>query len=84
MLAQCAGAVRVLDDILDAYGPRAESPSATLTRSTGTPSSSAAICAIAVALPVPMSCIAVTTFARQLITLPETSRSPRDSAFRMR
>ena len=34
------------------------------TRSSGSPSSSAAICAIAVRVPVPMSCIAVTTVAR--------------------
>jgi hypothetical protein len=47
-----------------AYGPRAESPSETWTRSTGSPSSSAAIWAIAVRVPVPMSCIAVTTTAR--------------------
>src|SRR5438876_8677832 len=47
-----------------AYGPRALSPSTTSTRSIGTPSSSAAICAIAVRVPVPMSCIAVTTVAR--------------------
>jgi len=46
-----------------AYGPRAESPSETWTWSTGIPSSSAAICAIAVRDPVPMSCIAVTTCA---------------------
>ena len=44
-----------------AYGPRAESPSVTVTCSSGMPSSSAAICAIAVFVPVPMSCIAVTT-----------------------
>src|SRR5437764_3747720 len=49
---------------IDAYGPRAESPTATVTRSSGSPSSSAAICAIAVRVPVPMSCIAVTTVAR--------------------
>ena len=48
---------------IDAYGPRSESPSVTLTRSSGRPSSSAAICAIAVREPVPMSCIAVTTVA---------------------
>ena len=47
-----------------AYGPRAVSPSSTVTRSSGRPSSSAAICAIAVREPVPMSCIAVTTVAR--------------------
>ena len=47
-----------------AYGPRAESPSETVTCSSGMPSSSAAICAIAVRVPVPMSCIAVTTVAR--------------------
>ena len=46
-----------------ANGPRAESPSWTVTRSSVRPSSSAAICAIAVRVPVPMSCIAVTTFA---------------------
>jgi hypothetical protein len=40
------------------------SPSVTSTRSSGTPSSSAAICAIAVRVPVPMSCIAVTTAMR--------------------
>src|ERR687886_2604047 len=49
---------------IDAYGPRAESPSETSTLSSRTPSSSAAICAIAVRVPVPMSCIAVTTVAR--------------------
>ena len=59
-----------IDGIVDepaesvAYGPRAESPSSTATRSSGRPSSSAAICAIAVREPVPMSCIAVTTVAR--------------------
>ena len=47
-----------------AYGPRAESPIDTVTRSSGSPSSSAAICAIAVREPVPMSCIAVITVAR--------------------
>jgi CO/xanthine dehydrogenase Mo-binding subunit len=47
-----------------AYGPRELSPSETSTRSSGKPSSSAAICAIAVRVPVPMSCIAVTTVAR--------------------
>ena len=47
-----------------AYGPRSESPSVTVTCSSGMPSSSAAICAIAVRVPVPMSCIAVTTVAR--------------------
>ena len=49
---------------IDANGPRAESPSETVTWSSGMPSSSAAICAIAVRVPVPMSCIAVTTVAR--------------------
>src|SRR6266540_1781694 len=49
---------------IDAYGPRAESPSTTSTRSSGRPSSSAAICAIAVRVPVPMSCMAVITVAR--------------------
>jgi hypothetical protein len=49
---------------IDAYGPRAESPRDTRTRSSGNPSSSAAICAIAVREPVPMSCIAVITVAR--------------------
>ena len=49
---------------IDANGPRAESPICTSTRSSGRPSSSAAIIAIAVRVPVPMSCIAVTTFAR--------------------
>ena len=49
---------------IDAYGPRDESPTCTSTRSSARPSSSAAICAIAVRVPVPMSCIAVTTFAR--------------------
>ena len=49
---------------IDANGPRAESPSETVTCSSGMPSSSAAICAIAVRVPVPMSCIAVTTVAR--------------------
>src|SRR5262249_30338576 len=49
---------------MEAYGPRAESPSATPTCSSGTPSSSAAICAIAVPVPVPMSCMAVITTAR--------------------
>ena len=49
---------------IDAYGPRAESPSTTSTCSSGIPSSSAAICAIAVRVPVPMSCIAVITVAR--------------------
>src|SRR5215510_8517437 len=49
---------------MDAYGPRAESPSTRSTLPIGSPSSSAAICAIAVAVPVPMSCIAVTTVAR--------------------
>ena len=49
---------------IDAYGPRAVSPSATETCSSGIPSSSAAICAIAVREPVPMSCIAVITVAR--------------------
>ena len=59
-----------IDGIVDepaeiaAYGPRAESPSETVTCSSGMPSSSAAICAIAVFVPVPMSCIAVTTVAR--------------------
>ena len=47
-----------------AKGPRAESPSSTRTWLNGTPSSSAAICAITVRVPVPMSCIAVTTAAR--------------------
>jgi len=47
-----------------AYGPRAESPSETVTCSSGMPSSSAAICAIAVRVPVPMSCIAVMTATR--------------------
>src|SRR3954449_13240508 len=47
-----------------AYGPRAVSPSATSTRSSGRPSSSAAVWAIAVRVPVPMSCIAVKTVAR--------------------
>ena len=45
-------------------GPRAESPIETVTCSSGMPSSSAAICAIAVFVPVPTSCIAVTTAAR--------------------
>src|SRR5688500_1691165 len=49
---------------IDAYGPRAESPRTRLTCSSGRPSSSAAICVIAVAVPVPMSCIAVMTVAR--------------------
>src|SRR6266700_7363064 len=49
---------------IDANGPRAESPSETSTRSRGRPSSSAAICAIAPLVPVPMSCIAVITVAR--------------------
>jgi len=49
---------------IDAYGPRALSPSTTSTRSSGILSSSAAICAIAVRVPVPMSCIAVTTVTR--------------------
>ena len=49
---------------IDAYGPRAESPSTTSTWSSGSRSSSAAICAIAVRVPVPMSCIAVITVAR--------------------
>ena len=49
---------------MDAYGPRAESPSTTSTESSGNRSSSAAICAIAVRVPVPMSCIAVITVAR--------------------
>src|ERR687883_277377 len=49
---------------IEAYGPRAESPSETDTHSSGTPSSSAAICAIAVRDPVPMSCIAVITVTR--------------------
>ena len=49
---------------IDAYGPRAESPSTRSTRSSGSPSSSAAIWIIVVAVPVPMSCIAVTTVAR--------------------
>ena len=47
-----------------AYGPRAESPIETVMRSSGSPSSSAAICAIAVREPVPMSCMAVITVAR--------------------
>jgi hypothetical protein len=56
----------VVDDPAEsvAYGPRALSPSTTSTWSSGTPSSSAAICAIAVRVPVPMSCIAVTTVMR--------------------
>ena len=56
----------VVDDPAEmaAYGPRAVSPSDTVTCSSGSPSSSAAICAIAVRVPVPMSCIAVTTVAR--------------------
>src|SRR3954471_16875003 len=49
---------------IEAYGPRAESPSTKSTRSSGSPSSSAAIWLIAVAVPVPMSCIAVITVAR--------------------
>src|SRR2546421_11764406 len=49
---------------IEAYGPREESPSETSTRSSARPSSSAAICAIAVLVPVPMSCIAVITVAR--------------------
>src|SRR6266566_4531818 len=40
-----------------AYGPRALSPRTTSTCSSGTPSSSAAICASAVPGPVPMSCM---------------------------
>ena len=47
-------------------GPRAESPSSTRTCASGRPSSSAAICAIAVREPVPMSCIAVTTVTRRV------------------
>ena len=56
----------VVDDPAEmaAYGPRAVSPSETEIRSSGRPSSSAAICAMAVRVPVPMSCIAVTTVAR--------------------
>jgi len=38
---------------IDANGPRAESPSETSTRSSGRPSSSAAICAIVPLVPVP-------------------------------
>src|SRR4029078_8354144 len=55
----------VVDDPaeIDAYGPRAESPSTKSTRSSGSPSSSAAIWLIAVAVPVPMSVIAVITVA---------------------
>ena len=49
---------------IDAYGPRDVSPAEISTRSIGSPSSSAAICCIAVFEPVPMSCIAVTTCAR--------------------
>src|SRR3954449_4065901 len=48
---------------IDAYGPRAESPSSQRTRSSGGPSSSAALCAIAGRVRLPMSCIAVTTVA---------------------
>ena len=65
--ARTAGPIDgVVDDPaeIEAYGPRAESPSSTRTCSSGTPSSSAAICAITVRVPVPMSCIAVTTVAR--------------------
>jgi hypothetical protein len=65
--ARTAGPIEgVVDDPaeIDAKGPRAESPSETVTCASGMPSSSAAICAIAVRVPVPMSCIAVTTVAR--------------------
>src|SRR5580765_9094438 len=56
----------VVDDPaeIDAYGPRAESPRTKSTLSNERPSSSAAIWLIAVAVPVPMSCIAVITVAR--------------------
>ena len=50
--------------LIAAYGPRAESPTETVTCSSGMPSSSAAISAIAVRVPVPMSCMAVITVAR--------------------
>ena len=47
-----------------AYGPRSESPIEISTRSSGRPSSSAAIWASAVLVPVPMSWWPVTTWAR--------------------
>jgi len=65
--ARTAGPIEgTVDDPAEiaAYGPRSESPSVTVTWSSGIPSSSAAICAIAVRVPVPMSCIAVTTVTR--------------------
>ena len=49
---------------IDANAPRAESPICTSMWSSGSPSSSAAIIPTAVRVPVPMSCIAVTTLAR--------------------
>ena len=72
----------VVDDPAEmaAYGPRAVSPSETATRSSGRPSSSAAICAIAVRVPVPMSCIAVTTVARAVRADPHPGVGRRPAA----